>query len=166
MRRLFILLSLFPSLLSCEDSAKDNVWYSTTKKRIEADSDKLIDSASYEKVNEEIVAWTYFAKGKRIKLEFVNERNGMKGLALFDSTQQFELRQEICDKELTFEGITYKGEFYGLSKWWNCDGQLIKRGNRYKSKKIGKWESWDEDNKLAVEQYGNERLLDSLAVIK
>ena len=88
--------------------------------------------------------------------------------SFYDSSQNLEIRQEICeDGMLLFEGILWKGDFYGPAKWYHCNGQIDFSGIRYKDKDIGVWEYYAEDGTLeSTKDRGYLRLIDKILDIK
>ena len=167
-------LSLAIILFSCENRqsmSKNKKWYDDTKAEILNQSNLNADSIVLNKDQDSIwIVNSFYSNGQEFKRRAF-KKEWLRGgtYYYFSKDNNFELRQEICDNNtILFEGIVYKGHFYGLSTWWSyCDKKLLsEQGVRFKDEKISVWKKWDESGKATLTDYGNQNKLDSMPSIK
>ncbi|WP_143305596.1 toxin-antitoxin system YwqK family antitoxin [Chitinophaga vietnamensis] len=121
------------------------MWYNNTKAVI-------IDQAS---VEADSVAYTFNADSSRKIIQDYHQQHllitrgfqqGNLQYEIYYSKQgDFEWRRELCENgQPAFEGIFYKNEGYGLTTWYNCDGNIREQGVRLKNEKAGAWKTWND----------------------
>ena len=130
--------------------ASNNSWYEMTRAKIIEQS--KLKANKYSDVNIDGIKFLvrkYFNENHEFRREYIDKSEKIRGVILFSRNSDFELRNEVFENgELSFEGIVYKGEFYGPSRWWYPNGKLKEIRNRYKGKSIGLWEKYDENQNL------------------
>lgn len=158
--RILLTFSILFMITSCGDNNSDPVkeyyewhqtWFFKTKKEIldnamAGDNDQYIIKkyslngvVSYSK-NDTIFITRRFLDGQKVQETH------------FYYNPHLELRREYCKSgRLCFEGVFYKKLSYGYSTWNHSNGNIRKKGIRYKGHKIGLWEEWDSAGKLINE---------------
>jgi hypothetical protein len=148
-------------------------WFDYTKSVILEQAETKMDNTTYTFTDDQSVEHIQLGKHEIMRRIYNKKDTSMvwgrdwNAIFYFSTNGDFEYRQEICkDGTLLFEGIVYKGEFYGLSTWRYCDTKkLMMQGVRYKNQKIGIWKSWDKDGNLSETNYNKLELLDSMPLI-
>jgi antitoxin component YwqK of YwqJK toxin-antitoxin module len=159
----FFLLSL--TVCSCKQKhKKPTEWYNETKAEILKESQLKADSVSND-TDRGLISKRYYHKGHEFMRKYGKMPPGAEIRYSLDGT--FEFRKEICGNGTQgFEGIVYKGQFYGLSTWWHCNGKLEEQGIRYRDNRIGIWHWYDTIGKeIKTEDEGRMDLIDSLPQI-
>lgn len=159
-------------LLACcashDGRTSTNKWYEETKAEILKQADLIPDSINLT-YNEDrtFKEEHYFSGGHEYLFKGYNNEI-LRIEAHYSIDGNFELRREICENgNWGFEGIVYKGNFYGLSTWRYCNGQIDHQGVRHNDLKIGIWKKFDETGKQIEESdYKNIEQLDSMPIIK
>lgn len=144
------------TLYGCGPSKQPEVqvWYEHVKEAILHQNEQRIDSSHRLYTPDSLfMRVEYFAKGVRLRTDLY--QSGKLGAqTCFSADGRFELRREGCeDGRIAFEGLVYKGEFYGLSRWWHCNGLLAEQGMRFRSVKIGRWEYYNRLGDLVKTEY-------------
>ncbi|RAJ77609.1 hypothetical protein CLV59_107377 [Chitinophaga dinghuensis] len=165
----WILASLI--LSSCgqpQTRVAHELWYKNTKERILQQSSQEPDSVRYTFNQDSTLktAWQYHDKHLMTKKGF--QQSIFRFEINYSKDGLFELRREMCENgKLAFEGIFYKNEAYGLSTWYDCKGNPINQGVKYKDQSIGSWKSWKKPMETPAEMdYGNNLPLDSFPTLK
>gem|GEM_PF-3448373 len=123
-------------------------WYMLTKNEILRQSTIKPDSIVKDKDTDKYGCKNeyYFSHGRKCVAK-IYKNDDLRAEIYYSKNNNFELRREICNNKqkpsqivYLFEGIVYKGHFYGLSTWLKCsDGSLDNIGNRFNDAYIGKW---------------------------
>ncbi len=91
----------------------------------------------------------YFLKGHKFLTRWYY-KNSLCGETHYSDKDSFELRREIYDNNIyAYEGIHFRNYPYGLATWYYKNGQMREQGYRFKDKKLGVWNEWDENGKVA-----------------
>jgi hypothetical protein len=144
-------------------------WYDKTKLEILKQSELKPDSVSNEFERDSTLRNEHsFFGGREFQLKaYLNGTLALEKRYSKDGT--FGLVREICsDGTNSFEGISFKGRFYGISRWRFCDKAVGYRteGIRFKDEKIGVWRETDNrTNIVTVTDYKRLSLLDSMPEI-
>lgn len=164
MRLYFFLLALI-FIYSCNSKSPNAItdkWFEKTKQSILNYS--LQDPDTVIKESGRSILLKSIKNGKLLIQKTFRSNRTLESETNFSDDGLFELRKEICPNErVSFEGIFYKGEAYGLSTWWNCNGSIIEQGIRYKSEKIGWWKEKNSKGEIIEINYGNTNYIDSIS---
>lgn len=143
-------------------------WFSKKKQRLldqlrtAPDSTNVapVEDPQFEEVKE-------FSQGF-MRRRLIRHKDGRPLYEYIYSPDGFELRRMFCGNgQLAFEGLALRGEFYGLSTWWHCNGSLDHYGIRYADKKVGRWPYFREDGSPDYEEnFGLLQYLDSLRMVE
>lgn len=163
-----MVVALFLTRCASNDSmSSTEKWYENTKATILKQSDLKPDSTTLTFNEDSTFKKEHsFSGGHEFLLKGYNK--GILRLEThYSKDGNFELRREVCDNgNFGFEGIVYKSNFYGLSTWRYCEGQLENQGVRYNDQKIGIWKNFDKTGKQTDEtDYKNIEKLDSMPIL-
>lgn len=166
----FALLTVGLFLTRCatnDGKTSSDKWYEDTKAEILRQADLNPDSTSLTYNEDSTFKKEHYFSGGHEYLLKGYDKEILRLETHYSKDGNFELRREICDNgNFGFEGIVYKGHFYGLSTWRYCNGQIEHQGVRHNDKKIGIWKKFDETGKQIEEtDYKNLEQLDSLPTI-
>jgi antitoxin component YwqK of YwqJK toxin-antitoxin module len=168
--RLYPLFIFFLTSFSCttkQNHFDTDKWYEQTKNKILEMCNITPDSTFKEYYDDgKVHVIKSFKNGHLISEKLFRGTGEQVTETNYSSDEAFQLRKEICeDGQISFEGIFYKGEAYGLSRWWRCDQSKIEEGVRFRSDKIGIWKKWNKDGQVTESNYRHENFLDSLRLI-
>lgn len=139
-------------------------WFAKKKEMILTDFRTGADStATVPLEDEDFEEVQAFRNGKLVH-KLIRSKDGRPLYEYHYSDLGWELRRMYCGNgQLAFEGIVKGNEFYGLSTWWHCNGQLDHFGWRFKDRKFGRWLYFKEDGTPDKEEnFGLPEYLDSL----
>lgn len=142
-------------------------WYEGTKAAILQQCEQRIDSSHRQYSADSLfMRVDYFAQGVRLRADLY-QSGKLAAQTCYSADGRFELRREGCeDGRIAFEGLVYEDEFYGLSRWWHCNGLLAEQGMRFRSLKMGRWEYYNRLGELVKTEYhGPTDSLDFLPVL-
>lgn len=99
-----------------------------------------------------------------LKRKLIRSKDGRPLYEYLYGPGGWELRKIYCGNgQENFVGVAKNGEFYGLSRWWYCDGTPEHQGYRYNGKKFGVWYYYKEDGSLDyTEDFGMLEYMDSV----
>lgn len=173
-KKTLFLLTIGIFLVRCSSDDKRlllaDKWYTDTKTEILNQSSKLKPDSTTIEFNKDSTFRRehLFYQGIEFSTKGYENNSNIKRLEIFFSADHnFELRREICeDGKFRFEGIFYKGNAFGPSSSYHCNGQLSCQDIRFNGQDIGTWKTWDEEGKIREEiDYKNLEKLDSLPII-
>ena len=149
------------------DEEKSKKWYEYTKDEILKQANLKADSIAIVFIKDSTIREEYLFSELHLFKQNDYFLDTLIVETYYSKNSNFELRREICrNGNYGFEGIFYKDNFYGLSSWWYCNGQLQSQGVRHNGEWIGIWKHWNEDGYLISEtDYHNTSKLDSMPQI-
>ena len=142
------------TILSCSNNYNTKEWFDLKKSEIldfaKQEPDSITESINNDKSWKTV---SHYLDGQIIYERDYNLSFQNLGLEHFYyPSDKSELRREICDnKNMGFEGLFLNGKAHGLSRWWDCNNQLIESGYRYKGKQVGIWKEYLENGKIVNE---------------
>jgi len=149
--RLCTLILIIITFISCSDDYKTVEWYESNKTDIIKYSTQKPDSITTIK-NDHVKTISHYLEGQLIYLRRYNlSYNNLGTESSFYPSRNLELKKEINDENIVvFEGICIDGEPFGLSRWWNDNGELIETGYRENGKQIGIWYEYKDNGKTEL----------------
>lgn len=157
-------------LVGCSENPENELnekieeWYENRNNEIIENSQKQIDSVSYDQEKDRLYI-THYNSGKKIFQESRSlDTSEVYVITKFGENENFELRSEVYENGvLATEGLVYNNSYYGPWIVRNKDGSIMYRGYRYENIDFGKWVYYWEDAILdSIVNQENDFLTDSI----
>lgn len=152
-------------MIACNPNQHDDAWTARVKEKIIAESDLPTDSAFTSEVADMGFKKIRYYSKRTLTREKWHHANGFQPVEiLYSKDGLFQLRRELCENgTVSFEGVFFKDQAYGMSTWWSCDDHsVLEQGIRYKGKQVGFWKTKDDAGKTTKVNFGKYPLIDSL----
>jgi hypothetical protein len=152
LKSIFFITTISLFISAC--NPKTDVWFNDIKTAIEKRAATKPDSIAVT-YNEDSTSRFehYFSGGNEYKVNKFSQDLFIESdtfylvmKSLYNSDKTFELRKGwFIDHTLQFEGVLYKGLYYGPFTLYYPNGKVNIQGVRYKDEDIGIWGKWDDD---------------------